>query len=408
MLQYNDHKTIQMSDYEYPLPDTQIAKYPLEERSQSRLLYHRKTGELADHHFYDIPDLLPPNSLLVVNDTKVIRARLFFKRPTGSRIEIFCLEPLSPPLYEQALSAHHHVSWHCMIGNARRWKEEYLELTLPSGVVLRAYKEFEKGDNVVTFRWTGERTFGDILEEAGELPIPPYLNRSTEERDLVTYQTVYAREEGSVAAPTAGLHFTPEVFDRLHEKGIETTKLVLHVGAGTFKPVKTETIGDHQMHAEVIHLPKQTLSHLIQQLKAQKTIVAVGTTSTRTLESLYYMGVNLLKGKSNPYTVEQWQPYEEETSSESITTLQALEALEASTTDDIYGVTRIIIVPGFKFRLVDILVTNFHQPHSTLLLLISAFLNGAWKTLYHHALSKGYRFLSYGDSSLLEKPTPEK
>ena len=388
-------KSLSIADFDYPLSDDRIAKYPLKERDHSKLL-HYKEGAISEARFYNLPDLLPEESLLVINDTRVIRARLVFHRATGSRIEVFCLDPEEPKLYELSLSSRHSCVWHCLVGNAKKWKEPLLSIALPDGETFSAERiDPERG--LVRFSWTGEATFGEMLDRLGELPIPPYLNRQTEESDLTTYQTVYAVREGSVAAPTAGLHFTEEVLRKLTEKGIRIARLTLHVGAGTFLPVKGKTMGEHTMHSEVIRVTRDTLKELYLQKKAGKPIVAVGTTSTRTLESLYYMGGNILKGEDKPYHVEQWDPYGDKF--EGISTLQALEALQA---EEVLGSTQLLIEPGFQYRMVDKLITNFHQPHSTLLLLIAALVGDDWRAIYDYALTHDFRFLSYGDSSLLE------
>ncbi len=396
-----DYKDIKISDYTYHLPEDKIAKYPLEHRDSS-LLLHYANGDIDTHHFIDLPSLLPADTLVVMNDTKVIQARLTFYRETGSRIEIFCLDPIVPNVYEQALSSKRETTWHCMVGNARRWKEQTLSRTLPDGTILRAERlpNDTTSSQYIKFCWDTDLTFGEILESIGELPIPPYLHRSTEESDLQTYQTVYAKHEGSVAAPTAGLHFTQRVLKEMEGKGIRTAKVTLHVGAGTFKPVKSETMGGHEMHSEVVHVPSETLRTIIRQVEARKSITAIGTTSTRTLESLYYMGANVLRKTDNPYYVRQWAPYS--VSYEDLTLLEALKALDNG--EDVVGSTQLIIEPGFRYRLVDKLVTNFHQPHSTLLLLVAALVGEDWRKIYQYALTHNYRFLSYGDSSLLEKP----
>lgn len=389
------YKSLSIQDFDYPLPDDRIAKYPLKERDHSKLL-HYDGGAVSEAHFYDLPDLLPKDALLVINDTRVIRARLIFHRPTGGRVEVFCLDPADPSLYELSLSAKNTCVWHCLVGNSKKWKEGALTIEMPDGRTFSAERvDVENG--LVRFFWTGETAFGEMLEQLGELPIPPYLNRDTEESDLTTYQTVYAVQEGSVAAPTAGLHFTEEVLRKLRDKGIRIAKLTLHVGAGTFLPVKGQTMGEHKMHSEVIRVTRKTLKAIFEQKKSGHPIVAVGTTSTRTLESLYYMGVNVLLGNPKPYHVEQWDPYGEKFGR--ITTLEALAALQA---EEVLGETRLLIEPGFTYRLVDKLITNFHQPHSTLLLLIAAFIGEDWKRVYDYALSHDFRFLSYGDSSLLE------
>lgn len=389
------YKSLSIQDFDYPLPDDRIAKYPLKERDHSKLL-HYAGGAISEVHFYDLPDLLPKDALLVINDTRVIRARLIFHRPTGGRVEVFCLDPADPSLYELSLSAKKTCVWHCLVGNSKKWKEGALTIEMPDGRTFSAERiDVEKG--LVRFSWTGDAAFGEMLEQLGELPIPPYLNRDTEESDLTTYQTVYAVQEGSVAAPTAGLHFTEEVLRKLRDKGIRIAKLTLHVGAGTFLPVKGQTMGEHKMHSEVIRVTRETLKAIFEQKKSGRPIVAVGTTSTRTLESLYYMGANVLLGNPKPYHVEQWDPYGEKFGS--ITTEEALEALQG---EEVLGETLLLIEPGFTYRLVDKLITNFHQPHSTLLLLIAAFIGEDWKRVYDYALSHDFRFLSYGDSSLLE------
>lgn len=397
MTPYNslDFKNLSIQDFDYPLTDDRIAKYPLKERDHSKLL-HYKEGVVEEAHFYDLPGLLPKDALIVVNDTRVIRARLVFHKPTGGRIEVFCLDPFDPELYELSLSAKHSCVWHCLVGNSKKWKEASLSIELPAGETFSA-ERIDAEKSLVRFSWSGEYTFGEMLDILGELPIPPYLNRDTEESDLTTYQTVYAVQEGSVAAPTAGLHFTDKVLGELQDKGIRIAKLTLHVGAGTFLPVKGKNMGEHTMHREVIHVTGMTLKELYDQKEAGRPIIAVGTTSTRTLESLYYMGANIIKKESKPYHVNQWDPYEGDF--DGISTLDALRALQNT---EVIGDTQLLIEPGFKYRLVDKLITNFHQPHSTLLLLIAAFVGEDWKKIYDYALGHDFRFLSYGDSSLLE------
>lgn len=396
-----DYKNIRISDYSYPLPDDRIAKYPLKERDHSKLLHLSPDGAITEQHFYDLPRLLSPDDLLVMNDTRVINARVVFHRPSGARIEVFCLDPYQPKLYEASFASHHSVTWHCMIGNASKWKEPRLSREISGGTL-----SVERvGEGLVRFVWDTDGSFADILEEVGELPIPPYLNRKTEASDLVTYQTVYARIEGSVAAPTAGLHFTDRVLRELEERGIRQTKVTLHVGAGTFAPVKSSTMGGHEMHKEVIKVPLETLRTIADQKREGLKIVSVGTTSTRTLESLYYMGINVLEGVEEPFHVGQWMPYERKYS---VTVPEALDAiisyLEAHDSPALIGDTQIIIEPGFRYRLVDKLITNFHQPVSTLMLLVAAFVGERWHEIYDFALSHDFRFLSYGDSNLLEKP----
>ena len=413
-----------IADFNYPLPDERIAKYPLPERDHSKLLVYRD-GKVSEDLFYNVGDYIAPHSLLVYNNTRVIQARLEFHKPTGARIEVFCLEPLEPHDYQLSLGSTTGCTWKCMVGNAKKWKEENLSLTLSSGegteLQLRAYLAGHTGNTyAVRFEWDGEGvSFAEILDAAGELPIPPYLNRKTEKSDLKTYQTVYSRIKGSVAAPTAGLHFTDAVLDNLRSRGIETDEVTLHVGAGTFLPVKTADANEHTMHTEIIAVPKATIEHIINKLGK---IVAVGTTSMRTLESLYFMGRRLKKLRveslelreveSLKLTVEQFEPYgdvqsDKVQSTKELSTKEALEAilayLDATGQETLHGATQIMIKPGYEFHVVDQLITNFHQPQSTLLLLVSAFVGGDWRTIYDYALSHDFRFLSYGDSSILNR-----
>ena len=398
---------ILIEDFDYDLPDERIAKYPLKERDSSKLLLY-KDGKIDDYVFRDLPSLLPAESIMVFNDTRVVPARLHFVRPTGAHIEIFCLEPVDPVEYNLSFASTGSCSWKCIIGNAKRWKGESLFFAAPeddpeaSALKLRADSDGEREGQtmVVRFSWEGGMPFSRVLEICGNVPIPPYLNRDTEPIDLERYQTLYAKIRGSVAAPTAGLHFTDAVLDAIKAKGIDVEEVCLHVGAGTFLPVKSTSISGHPMHREPFSV---SLNFLKTILEGEKNIIAVGTTSVRTLESLYYAGVDIIRN-GEPHDVEQWAPYEQEYP---YTTEEALEAivrfLESRGLDSLRLGTRIIIVPGFRFRLVDMLVTNFHQPQSTLLLLISAFVRGDWKTIYDHASASGYRFLSYGDSSLLNR-----
>ena len=411
---------IAIADYDYDLPDERIARYPLSERSSSKLLVYR-SGEITTHTFRDLPDFLPEGSLIVRNNSKVIRARLIFHKDSGARIEIFCLDPALPESYELSLSSTQGCSWHCMLGNAKRFRLG-TSLTAPllgekGKVTLRACRT---GEGEVSFTWDNEAyTFGELLELMGILPIPPYLDRETEERDLVTYQTVYAEREGSVAAPTAGLHFTPEVFEALRHRGIETLDVTLHVGAGTFRPVKADHIGEHEMHAELISVSREAVEKLRKRLGS---IIAIGTTSVRTLESLYHLGVSLLKHPdASPETlhVTQWQPYGDvegelppaqsgEAPKACVSTPSTEEAFAAlidymqrwELTQLVFP-TSIIIAPGYRYRVIRGMVTNFHQPHSTLLLLIAALVGSDWRRIYDYALTHDFRFLSYGDSSLL-------
>jgi S-adenosylmethionine:tRNA ribosyltransferase-isomerase len=395
-------KPVYIADYNYPLPDERIAKYPLAERDHSKLLVYRD-GKVDEDRFYNVGDYIAPHSLLIYNNTRVIQARLEFHKPTGARIEVFCLEPLTPHDYQLSLGSTTGCTWKCMVGNAKKWHDEPVELQLPSlqggegGRLLRAYKEQAIGNTyAVRFEWDGEKiSFAEILDAMGELPIPPYLNRKTEESDKTTYQTVYSRIKGSVAAPTAGLHFTEKVLDDLRGRGIETDEVTLHVGAGTFLPVKTADANEHTMHTEIIAVPKNTIEHIKANLGH---IVAVGTTSMRTLESLYFMGCK------KAAAVAQFDPYEHEYNLSTQEALQSLlDWMEETEQETLHGETQIMIKPGYTFHVVDQLITNFHQPQSTLLLLVSAFVGGDWHTIYDYALSHDFRFLSYGDSSILTK-----
>ena len=398
---------IRIEDYNYPLPDERIAKYPLAERDSSKLLRY-VDGKVDEHIFRDITDFLPDNAIMVFNDTKVVPARLHFVRPTGARIEIFCLQPVDPVEYNLAFASTQTCTWKCVIGNAKKWKNDTLNLYLPENHGGKAAELNMKADlvsregetGIVTFRWDGNLPFSNVLEICGTIPIPPYLNRDSEAIDTERYQTLYARIRGSVAAPTAGLHFTDSVLAKIREKGIDMETVCLHVGAGTFLPVKDSEVAKHPMHREPFVVTKAFLKDLID---SHKKVIAVGTTSVRTLESLYYIGVSCIE-KGHPEDVEQWAPYTREYSYSTEEALRAIVTyLEQTSQDALTAGTRIIIVPGFKFRIVDILVTNFHQPESTLILLISAFVGGDWKTIYDYALAHDFRFLSYGDSSLLFK-----
>ena len=396
---------LSISDYNYPLPEERIAKYPLPERDHSKLLIY-KDGEVREDHFFRVGDYIPAHSLLVYNNTRVIQARLVFHKPSGARIEIFCLEPLAPHDYQLSLSSTEGCTWKCMIGNAKKFRETAIDMPLQvagGNVVLRATKGEQTGNTfAVTFSWEGGLSFAEILDAVGELPIPPYLNRPTEERDKTTYQTVYSRIKGSVAAPTAGLHFTEAVLADLRQRGIKTTELTLHVGAGTFQPVKTEDANLHTMHTEIIAVPRQAIVDILANLEH---IVAVGTTSMRTLESLYFLGCMLLRGDRSLH-VPQFMPYEQEWTFSTAEALQALLAfLDETHQDTLHAETQIMIKPGYRFRVVEQLITNFHQPKSTLLLLVSAFVGEDWKKIYDYALAHDFRFLSYGDSSILFRNT---
>ena len=404
-----DPKHIRISEFNYPLPDERIAKFPLPVRDQSKLLLYRH-GEVTEDIFTSLPDYLPANSLMIFNNTKVIQARLHFHKETGALIEVFCLEPVQPNDYALNFQQTEHAAWLCMIGNLKKWKEGALkrEITVKGKpLTLTAERGACHGtSHWVDFRWNNpEITFADILEVVGELPIPPYLNRETQESDKETYQTVYSKIKGSVAAPTAGLHFTPRVLDALREKGVALEELTLHVGAGTFKPVKSEEIEGHEMHTEYISVNRSTLEKLVAH---EGKAIAVGTTSVRTLESLYHIGVTLLHNPNateEDLHVKQWQPYEtalETAATPAVDALQAIIAyLDRHHMETLHSSTQIIIAPGYEYRIVKAMVTNFHQPQSTLLLLVSAFLHGDWRKIYDYALAHDFRFLSYGDSSLL-------
>jgi S-adenosylmethionine:tRNA ribosyltransferase-isomerase len=404
-----DFHHISIKDFSYDLPEEQIAKYPLAERDQSKLLFWKK-GEISDHQFKELPALLPPKSILVFNNTRVIRARLHFRKKTGALIEIFCLEPTNPSDYALSFTQTSFCQWKCIVGNLKKWKDENLEKQIVIGhsaILLKAEKiGLIDGGNEISFSWDNPKyTFSEILEACGNIPIPPYLNRESEEEDLVSYQTVYSKIKGSVAAPTAGLHFTEKVFDSLTEKGIGYEELTLHVGAGTFQPVKADTISEHKMHTEHFvvshHFIKKLIAH-------EGKIIAVGTTSVRSLESLYQIGCKIMNAGlslSEMLTVKQWEAYE--SSYNNYSAKEALTAIahymERNHLSELNTSTQIIILPGYKFKIIDGLVTNFHQPQSTLLLLIAAFLGEEWKRIYRHALKNGYRFLSYGDSNLYLK-----
>ncbi|MFT3752267.1 MAG: S-adenosylmethionine:tRNA ribosyltransferase-isomerase [Paludibacter sp.] len=404
MSNIENNSPIYIDEYDYSLPDERIAKYPLAKRDSSKLLVYRNKA-ITENTFSNIAEFLPQNSLLVYNNTRVIQARLIFRKDTGARIEVFCLEPVTPADYAQSLGATTQCTWKCMVGNLKKWKEGTLSKSLDIGGKTCTFTaerlNTEGNTHSIHFSWDNANIlFADILENAGELPIPPYLNRETEESDLTSYQTVYSKIKGSVAAPTAGLHFTSEVFETLKSKNIETEELTLHVGAGTFQPVKTRDIAEHLMHTEVISVHRSTIENLQKNLGK---IIAVGTTSVRTLESLYYIGLMLRENPNNPaFNVSQWQPYETLSELPAYDSLQNILAyLDKNKLTTLHAETQIMIKPGYTFRIVEGIITNFHQPKSTLLLLVSAFLGGNWKEIYDYALENDFRFLSYGDSSLL-------
>lgn len=410
MLNMQDPKHIHIADYNYDLPDERIAKYPKAVRDESKLLLYRG-GQISEDVFYNLPNYLPKGELMVFNNTKVIQARLHFHKSTGALIEVFCLEPHTPHDYQVNFATTRRVAWTCLIGNLKKWKEGKLERTINVGgkeVLLTAERVGVSGTGYeVVFDWGDDTVaFSEVLEAIGELPIPPYLNRETEASDLKTYQTVYSKVKGSVAAPTAGLHFTERVLAALDNNGIERNEITLHVGAGTFKPVKSEEIGGHPMHSEWIAVKRESIERL---LAHGGHCVAVGTTSVRTLESLYYIGVMLHRNPDahqDDLHVSQWMPYEYAASPElKLTTVEALRAivdwLDRNKLPVLHTSTQIIIAPGYEYHVVKAMVTNFHQPKSTLLLLVSALIGDNWRRVYDYALSHDFRFLSYGDSSLL-------
>ncbi|AHW58865.1 S-adenosylmethionine:tRNA ribosyltransferase-isomerase [Draconibacterium orientale] len=402
----NRYKDIKISDYTYNLPDERIAKYPLNERDKSKLLI-RQNGTIQQDIFENCANYLPEDAQLVFNNTRVIHARLFFHKETGAKIEIFCLEPVEPADYQVAFQETEEVTWKCMVGNSKKWKEGFLTQTFEidgKTIELTAAKIGQEGNSFhIRFVWNGGVHFSEIIEHIGQLPIPPYLNRDTEESDEETYQTVYAKIDGSVAAPTAGLHFTDPVIAQLAEKNITTNEITLHVGAGTFQPVKSETIEGHTMHHEQVIIPIEILRSF---LENPKNIIAVGTTSVRSLESLYWIGLQLEEKRFDPFhpEVKQWEPYTNEATISLEKALQNIIYFLAENDEKaIRFSTQIIILPGYDFKLISGMFTNFHQPQSTLLLLISAFLGNDWKKIYDYALANDFRFLSYGDSNLYLK-----
>lgn len=395
---------INLRDYEYTLPEDRIAKHPLEKRDSSKLLQYRE-GVLSHFHFYDLPDLLPSDTLLVYNDTKVIPARLIFQRETGATIEVFLLAPVTPTtVISEIMLATYPVTWETMIGNAKRWKENEIlkgRVMVKGKEVILSAEIVDRESKWVRFTWSDSTVaFVDVVEASGEVPLPPYLNRKPIEDDKNRYQTVYSKNEGAVAAPTAGLHFTDEVFAALRKKGIQEAEVTLHVSAGTFQPIKVENVLEHPMHSEQIQVKKETLEKLI---NSNGPIVAVGTTSVRTLESLYWFGVKLIEGKGEEVFIPKLFAYEDRGSlpSKNESLSAVLNWLEVNGLDSVFGSTEIFIFPGYTYRMIDGLITNFHQPGSTLVLLIATILGEDWKKVYSEALEKDYRFLSYGDSSLL-------
>lgn len=396
-------QSIAIADFDYPLPDDRIAKFPLERRDQSKLLVYRGDN-IEESRFDHVPELLPPDTLLIFNNTKVIHARLFFRKPTGSTIEVFCLEPFQMPV---ALSFEQrgHCTWNCFIGNNKKWKEGSLSRQLDihgQSVTLTATRRQAVGNAwIVDFDWDGGLSFAELIDQAGVIPLPPYLHREAVSSDNERYQTVYALHQGSVAAPTAGLHFSPEVFEALRQKGIATDFITLHVGAGTFKPVSTPTIGEHEMHVEKIEISRSNIECILNHLG--HTVIPVGTTTVRTIESVYWFGVKLSRNsKLDAMHVMQWDPYELE--SLSVSTEHAyqnvLQWMDEQGIEQLEGDTQLMIAPGYRYHVISGLITNFHQPKSTLLLLVSALVGDAWKECYRYALDHQFRFLSYGDSCL--------
>lgn len=400
-------RKIKIKDYSYDLPDERIAKFPLSQRDHSKLLVYNK-GEISHRVFNELPSLLPDDALMVFNNTRVIQARLHFRKATGALIEVFLLEPHLPADYEQMFQERHSCQWLCLVGNLKKWKEGALCRSLAFGdkefTLSAEHVGTEKTSQVVRLSWDNEEvSFADILDLAGELPIPPYLNRDTEESDLTTYQTVYSKIKGSVAAPTAGLHFTDNVLSAIDACGVEREELTLHVGAGTFRPVKSEEIDGHDMHTEYVSVRLSTIEHI---MAKNFNVIAVGTTSVRTLESLYYIGAHILRATGNvtdnDLHVSQWEPYD---NPPEITPAEAFSAiadyLRSNNLNVLNASTQIIIAPSYKYKVVKMLITNFHQPQSTLLLLVAALIGERWHDVYDYALSNDFRFLSYGDSSIL-------
>ena len=416
----SDPRHIRISDYQYDLPDERIAKFPIAGRDHSKLLVYNK-GEVGEDVFYHLPDYLPKGALMVFNNTKVIQARMHFRKadangePTGALIEVFLLEPAEPADYEQMFQTTGHCAWYCLVGNLKKWKEGPLtrEIRIKNlDLRVTATRGPVHGtSHRIDFQWevcshlsplTSTISFAEVIDAIGELPIPPYLNRKTQDSDKTTYQTIYSKIKGSVAAPTAGLHFTPEVLADIDAHGIEREELTLHVGAGTFKPVKSEEMEGHEMHTEFISVRRQTIAKL---LNHDCQAIAVGTTSVRTLESLYYMGLKVIANPNlteDKLHVSQWEPYETSHAETAVAALEALASwMDARGLEVLHSSTQIIICPGYGYKIVRMLVTNFHQPQSTLLLLVSAFVGGDWHKIYDYALTHDFRFLSYGDSSLL-------
>lgn len=402
-----DPRFINIADFEYTLPEDRIAAFPLANRDESKLLVYRNR-EISTGRFAELDKILPSDSLLVLNNTRVIHARLLFRKETGSQIEILLLTPVHPAEHQQALSCTQTCEWECMVGNIKRWKkEDVLKLELSGQIAGLLYAELKSRDGdhfKVGFSWEpSDLSFAEILDHAGVLPLPPYLNRKSTGTDEDRYQTIFALQSGSVAAPTAGLHFTPELLKRLQQNNIRQTSITLHVGAGTFKPVKSDVLKNHAMHEEHLLFPISSVEAIHHALEHRKPIIAVGTTVTRSLESLYWYGVRLIEGRNDAFHISQWEPYDKER--QDIDAFSAIEAVLKHMRDirsnRLAGSTSIICTPGYVFRMVDVLITNFHQPGNTLILLIAAFAGDDWRRIYDYALMNDFRFLSYGDSSVL-------
>lgn len=395
-------KNICIADYNYDLPDARIAKYPLENRDASKLLVYRN-NKISENIFKELPSQLPSNSLLVFNTTKVIRARLQFQKPTGAIIEIFCLEPHAPHDYATALQSTNTCQWKCLVGNLKRWKEPKIDKIITFGTkeckVSAQIIERVEDAFIINFEWDNKLSFSEILQYSGAIPIPPYLNRTSEDIDTQRYQTVFSQHEGSVAAPTAGLHFTTQILDKLKETGTKTAQLTLHVGAGTFKPVKSDTVGEHHMHTEVFNFSASLLDTLLE----NEQIFAVGTTAVRSLESIYQIGCKLLSKCENPLHINQWEAYQLPKYTKQEAILAVKDYMKTLDCEVLTAETDILIAPTYEFHIISGMLTNFHQPKSTLLLLVSALVGENWRTIYKHALENDFRFLSYGDSSLLFK-----
>ena len=403
-----DVSSVAIEDFDYPLPEEKIAKYPLLQRDKAKLLCFGENGLPKDHLFCELPELLSKDTLLILNDTKVVYARLFFQKESGSTIEIFCLEPIEPCEMQLAFAQKHKCKWKCLVGNNKKWKNGKLSkhAQINNQDITLSVERVEQKEEcwIVEFEWNGNKSFAEILQTMGVVPLPPYIKRQAEETDKSEYQTIYADQDGSVAAPTAGLHFSDETFACLKEKGIRYDFVTLHVGAGTFKPVSTKTIGEHSMHTEKVCVSKETIADLINY--CDKKIVCVGTTSVRTIESLYWHGVRLLNsdGAYKDMDIKQWEPYQKEVCISRSEALKAiLQSMEQSNREELQGQTSIIIAPSYRYRITDGMVTNFHQPKSTLLLLVDAMIGNKWKKAYAHALENDYRFLSYGDACLFFK-----